>query len=272
LTLAASGKRQAASGKRQAASGKRQAASGKRQVGLAVRESLNFVKPFLCSWLALNSIAHSQEKTETSMRIAAAFAATVQKIPYADHTPTFKTEWPITNHWSNSLQLERIESSCDCLVGKFEMKPIAPGATGILYTFMTPGNHRGLLRKSLHVRFVGHQQAVELISEIHIPSSVELSHQEIAWEQDDHTTRAIDVTSGTDAPFQITALLGVPEQFFTITQETISPSKHYRISITPKKSAHSAVHCLQIRTDSKDTRDQVRAVFLHTGARATDNR
>lgn len=243
--------------------------TSKQQVSRCVRRFwrnvafLLYLAPLFC----VSSLAKSEPKSEAP--IASAFAATIQKIPYSANTLVYTTQWTITNHWSFPLQVERFETSCGCLVGKIEDAPIAPGASGVLFTTMTPGNHRGLLRKSIHVRFVGHAQAVELVVEALIPNGVEVSERELHWREGEKKTQSIDITSGTGAPFSITGLLGVPETLFTIKQETVIPQKHYRISITPLEFRNGHVQCLQIRTDSADPRDQVVPVFFSTVQAAT---
>jgi len=176
--------------------------------------------------------------------------------------------WKYTNHWDFPLVIEHISAPCGCLdaitkpATEEELSGVAPGESGEIRAVVTPGNHRGLIRKSVYVRFFGHDDHVELIVEARIPSQVELSQQELTWtpaEKDE--SRVIDVTSGTGQDFNITDLLGVSEQLYTIRRELVT-ANHYRLHITPAGTLDPGIQILQIRTDSADPRCQLRTVFL----------
>jgi len=164
--------------------------------------------------------------------------------------------------------IEHISAPCGCLdaitkpATEEELSGVAPGESGEIRAVVTPGNHRGLIRKSVYVRFFGHDDHVELIVEARIPSQVELSQQELTWtpaEKDE--SRVIDVTSGTGQDFNITDLLGVSEQLYTIRRELVT-ANHYRLHITPAGTLDPGIQILQIRTDSADPRCQLLTVFL----------
>lgn len=184
--------------------------------------------------------------------------------------------WTYTNRWDNPLMVERIEESCGCLSAQAAgnqdaPEAVAPGVTGKIQAIFTADGDRGLLRKSLHVRFVGHDKPVELVVEATIPSHVELSQRELVWKAGESLeAKTIEVTSGTGAAFAITGLPGVPENQFTVTRETITAGTSYRLSILPTAAA-TGRHCLQIRTDSPDPRDRVNALFLNVEATPSSN-
>lgn len=201
----------------------------------------------------------------TNKTIASAFESTVVTLHPKPDEPSITAAWSYTNHWDFPLAVERFDTSCGCLSGHADHETLQPGQSGKLTAAFAPGQHRGLLRKSLHVKFIGHDKPVELVVEATIPSSVEISTRELTWNAGEAPEpRAIDVTSGTGKPFTITGLQGVPEALFTITQETIAPGKHYQIRITPQAPPVEGSQCLQIRTDSADSRDQLLAIFLTT--------
>lgn len=209
--------------------------------------------------------------------IESAFESKVVKLKAKPDDKNVSVEWTYTNHWDFPLAVERFEQSCGCLSGQVaqasgqpgqtELETVPPGKRGTIRASFTPGAHRGLLRKSLHVRFIGHDKPVELVVEAMIPSSVELSTRELVWKRGKKTaSQTIEVTSGTGADFTITGLQGVPETQFAIRQEAIVPKRHYRIHITPAGALPLGAQCLQVRTDSADPRDRVLAVFLSTEA------
>ncbi len=225
------------------------------------------------SWLVLQasfiflglSLCGAEVATSKVQLVSSAFRATTIQLKVAPLATHIDAEWHYTNRWDFPLLIERIDQSCSCLSSTHDAEkatPLAPGATGTLRARFTPGAHRGLLRKSLHVRFVGHEKPVELVAEATIPSHVELSAQDLVWPATASTeAKSIDVTSGTGQAFKITSLQGLAENQFTVTPEVIKQGTHYRIVITPKASA-AGQHCLQVRTDSPDSRDSLRAVFL----------
>jgi len=212
----------------------------------------------------------------TDPNVASAFASTVVRIKVPAGEQTVPVTWTFTNRWDFPLMVERFEESCGCLSGQVAKnqdapEAVAPGATGKIHANFTAGGHRGLLRKSLHVRFVGYDKPVELVLEATIPSHVELSQRELVWKAGESLeAKTIDITSGTGAAFTITSLPGAPENQFTITRETLAAGTSYRLSIVPTAAA-TGQHCLQIRTDSPDPRDRVNAIFLNVEATPSSN-
>jgi hypothetical protein len=191
-----------------------------------------------------------------------AFASTTVKITAMPDAVNIPVEWAYTNQLNEPLMVEKFEESCGCLSGELEQQVHKTGESGVIRASFTPGSSRGVIRKSLHVRFVGHEKPVELIVEAKIASPVQLSTQQIIWKSSESSTaKTIDVTTGTETDFSITALFGLPENLFKVTQETITPLRQYRIYITPAAESNG-IHTLQVRTDSKDPRDQIQAVFL----------
>ncbi|MES2982264.1 MAG: DUF1573 domain-containing protein [Verrucomicrobiota bacterium] len=198
--------------------------------------------------------------------LESAFASTTAKIATTSNAVNVPVEWTFTNHTDQPMAVEKFDESCGCLSGQAQLEgtvPVNPGESGVIRASFTPGGYRGIVRKSLHVRFVGYQKSIELIVEASIPSSVEVSNKEPVWTVGEEIkTQNIDVTTGTGEDFHIKSLQGVPETLYKISQETVTPKRHYRIQITPISASAPDLQTLQIHTDSKDTRDQVQAVFL----------
>ena len=198
--------------------------------------------------------------------IDSAFVSTTLKITAMPDAVNVPIEWQFTNHWDNPLIVERFEESCGCLSAQSKIDittAVEPGKNGVIRAHFSAGQLRGLVRKSLHVRFVGHSKPIELIVEARIPKTVELSANDLVWNTDSkRMSKCIDVTAGTGVDFSIKSLTGVSEEQFEITSETLIPKRHYRLTILPKAAHTSGPHTLIIRTDSPDPRDQVLAVFL----------
>lgn len=194
--------------------------------------------------------------------LQSAFESTTIHIKALPGEVNIPLEWKYTNHGKAPLMVEKFEEACGCLSGKLEQQSLETSQSGVIRASFTPGPNRGMIRKSLHVRFVGYEKPIELIVEATIASNVQLSTQQLVWKSSEASTaKTVDVTTGTDTDFHITNLLGVPETLFKITQETLVPLRHYRLQITPL-SENSGSQVLQVRTDSKDPRDQIQAVFL----------
>jgi hypothetical protein len=197
---------------------------------------------------------------------AATFTSTTAKLSAMPDSVNVPVEWHFTNTGDLPLVVENFIESCGCLSGSMAAQtaaPVAPGKSGVIRASLTPGQHRSLLRKSLHVRFVGYEKPVELVVEAKISSPVELSTRDLIWTAEAATAaQSIDITTGTGTAFNITELSGIPDDQFHIVQETLIEKSHYRITITPEIGASSGVHTLLIRTDSPDPRDRVTAVFL----------
>ena len=194
------------------------------------------------------------------------FATTTAKISTTSNAVNVPVEWTFTNHSDQPLAVEKFDESCGCLSGQLQLEGtglVKPGESGVIRASFTPGGYRGIVRKSLHVRFVGYPKSIELIVEANIPSCVEVSNKEPVWViGQEIKPQIIDVTTGTGEDFNIKSLQGVPESLFQITQETITPKRHYRLHITPLSVDAPDLQTLQIHTDSTDTRDQVVPVFI----------
>lgn len=218
-----------------------------------------FLLLLFASLLGAEQITVSAAKNSKS-----AFKTTEVKIDVKPGQRSFVAEWEFTNKWGFPMIVERIGNSCGCLAAKAASdKPVETNKSGAIKATFTPGNRRGLVRKSLHVKFYGHKKPVELIVEARIPSPVNLSNQELIWAAGEEPgTKVVNVTTGTGQGFRITRLLGVPEKLYKIRKEVVAKDKHYRLHITPLGKPSPGVQTLQVRTDSKDPRDRIKAVFL----------
>ncbi len=216
----------------------------------------------LLGFSAVSGFASAKE----SPSLESAFSSTTAKISTTSSAVNVPVEWTFTNHTDQQMAVEKFDESCGCLSGQAQLQgatPVEPGKSGVIRANFTPGGYRGIVRKSIHVRFVGYAKSIELIVEASIPSSVEISNREPVWVVGKEiTSQTIDVTTGTGEDFNIKSLQGVPESLFKISQETVTPKRHYRLNITPVSLSAPDIQTLQIHTDSKDTRDQVLPVFL----------
>jgi len=234
-----------------------------------MRAGLDHISGLFAGLVLALSCTGSMAAPGVAPTIQSAFESLVRKINVNPGVASVTVEWSYTNGSDLPMLVERFEESCGCLRGQADQKEVAPGATGHISAELKPGRSRGTLRKSLHVRFVGQDKPVELVVEATIPSTVELTTKELNWSAGEKpVSRTIEVTAGTDAHFQITGLLGVPENQFVVKQETVEKGRHYRLTITPAESVGTASQCLQVCTDSPDPRDQVLLVFLRFGTPA----
>jgi hypothetical protein len=219
----------------------------------------------LCAWMMATGCAFGQDNKigpADGGEIASAFASQTVRLTAKPGNTAITAEWSYTNRWDFPLVVEKFDTSCGCLSGKHDQPTLAPGKTGKLTASFVAGQQRGLIRKSLHVKFIGHDKPVELVVEASVPSHVELSSHELVWKAAGASeAKTIDITSGTGQPFTITGLLGLADGHYTDTTETLSAGAHFRLHITPTASS-SGQHCLQVSTASTNSRDSVLAVFL----------
>lgn len=248
-------------------------ANGKHNAASTILVRLQKVYVGLILSLAVISTVPAQNHTPPEIRpVSEFFSSKNRQINYIQGALSIPVEWTFTNHGNFPLLIEKIDTSCGCLSPLMDEKQVAPGASGIVRATLTPGTNRGLLRKSLQVRFVGYDQPVELLAETFIPSNVMISHSELIWKpaatSETAATQTVDLTSGTGTSFVITGLVGVQESQFTIVKKIITPEKHYQLHITPATNQPSAAlsAALQIRTNSPDPRDQVLIVLLKQSA------
>lgn len=96
------------------------------------------------------------------------FTSTTAKISTTSNAVGVPVEWTFTNHTASTLAVEKFDESCGCLSGQPQLdgvKPVEPKKSGVIRASFTPGGYRGIVRKSLHVRFVGYEKPIELIVE-----------------------------------------------------------------------------------------------------------
>ena len=217
-------------------------------------------------FFTLLTAATAEDKPSPDEWISGVFTSTEVKIQVEPGKDSFTAEWEYTNPYELPLVVQEVDSSCGCLASKAaDYKQVGKGGSGKILAQFTPGNRRGTLRKSIHVRFVGYEKPVELVMEAKIPSPVELSTQELTWTVGKlDQKQVVEVTSGTAQDFQITGLRGVSESLFMIHKEVISANRHYRLHITPTGKPSPGIQTLQVLTDSPDPRDRVTAIFLRT--------
>jgi hypothetical protein len=198
--------------------------------------------------------------------IASAFESRVVRVDGAGPAEGKEVVWEYVNHWDFPLVVEQFEQSCECLRGEADKHPVKPGDSGSVRAVFSAGPYRGLVRKSLHVRFVGHPDRVELVAEAMIPPTVLLSSHDLSWPAGSQDSKTVEVSAGSDAEFRITELRGVSGGAFEVSRDTLEAGRRYRLTIKPgSASAVTGTRCLQIHTDSPDPRDRLLALFLHTG-------
>lgn len=204
--------------------------------------------------------------------VLSAFKTSVVELTVLPGTIDAPIEWNYTNNSESPLVVAGFDQSCGCLSGVLEPEVVTAGNSGVIRATFTPGPYRGTVRKSLYVRFLEHEEPVELVAEVTIPSTVELSTQELTWVDDKVLdSQVVDVKTGTGQDFAITKLLGVPEKFYGIRKEVVVEGRHYRLHILPDEQPPTAIQTLQIHTDSKDPRDRVLAVFLRRDSSSLKN-
>lgn len=216
-------------------------------------------------WAMPFVFATGEEEKPKDDSVGSAFASTVARIDVPSRNQAVPVNWKFTNLWGFPMVVERFEESCGCLSGQKTTESVAPGESGEIRATFTPGTLRGLQRKSLHVRFVGHDRPVELVAEATIPASVQLSSQQLDWKPAEKAEgKTVDVTSGTGTDFSITGVVGAHDSQFSVIQKTVTPRRHYRLHITPAnpRTTEGVSAAIQIRTDSPDQRDQVLVLLL----------
>ncbi len=198
--------------------------------------------------------------------VRSAFESTTAKIEAMPADREVPVEWHYTNHWDFPMIVAEIHGSCTCLGGDVKQVnagEVPPGGNGVIRGHFTPGPHRGLLRKSLRVRFAGHEGLVELVAEARVASTVEITEDRLDWtEEARDETRSVEIHSGTGEPFEITGFTGSAESHYGIEKKTIEEGMRYQLKITPEAGAGPGLQTLLIRTDSADRRDRVKALYL----------
>lgn len=216
--------------------------------------------------LASSMFSWGQEPTPAVAKqdVQNAFKSTLVKIEVQPDKDIYPVEWVYTNPNELPLVVQELKSSCDCLaVHHVGPEQLAKGESAKITATFSPGYDRGLIRKSIHVLFVAYDKPVELVVEVKIPSPVKLSAQELTWTAESiDKAQSVDITTETGADFCIMELSGVPDSLFTITKETVTEKRHYRLHIKPADQAAPGIQTLRIRTDSLDPRDQFIEVYL----------
>lgn len=214
----------------------------------------------LASWV----LAGASLALASSDDIRAAFPNKVVKLQAERGKDAYTVEWAYTNPHDLPMVVEKVDSDCGCLVVEVDgTRPVEKGESGKVTAEFSPGARQGRMWIGLKVRFVGYDQAVDLVLEARIPAPVEASVQELTWTAKSRKqTRTVEVTTGTATDFKITGLTGLPKGFFTIKQETVKEKRHYRLQITPTDKVRPGLQHLQICTDARDPMHQMVEVHL----------
>lgn len=157
------------------------------------------------------------------------------------------------------LVVDRFFQSCGCMLGEWDGVPVEPGAVGrIKAKFLTKGL-RGVIRKTLQVKFV-ECGTVELVAEVTIPEVINYSARTLRWSVGEKPEpRIISIVVKSDRPVHVMSVKG--DAGFDTKLETVEDGRHYRIAITPSDTSAERVGVFQVRTDAKDPRDALQGIF-----------
>jgi len=168
--------------------------------------------------------------------------------------------YEFTNTGELPLAVEEFSHSCGCMVGEWDGVPVEPGARGkIKAKFLTKGL-RGLVRKTLKVKFV-ESGTVDLACEVTIPEALDYSAQTLRWAIGEATTsKQVDIAIHSKTPLKVLSV-SANDPAFSCELQTVKDASSYKIVITPRDTANERVCVLQVRTDAKDPRDALHGLF-----------
>lgn len=168
--------------------------------------------------------------------------------------------YEFTNTGEIPLVVEEFSHSCGCMQAAWDGVAVAPGARGkITARFLTRGL-RGVVRKSVHVKFV-EAGLVELIGEVTIPEALEYSVQSLRWSLGEApSAKQVDIKVASKAPVRVLSV-SANDPSFACELQCLEEGRSYRIVITPRDTETLHICILQVRTDSKDPRDALHGLF-----------
>jgi hypothetical protein len=168
--------------------------------------------------------------------------------------------YEFTNTSDSPVAVEEFIQSCGCMSGEWDGKPVAPGATGTIKAKLVTTGLRGLVRKSLRVKFL-ELGTVELMGEVTIPEALTYSAQTLHWKIGAaSSSQDVEITVNSKIPVHVRSVDN-NDPSFASTLVTIEEGRRYKITITPRDTTTARVGVFQVRTDAIDPRDAVHGLF-----------
>lgn len=190
----------------------------------------------------------------------AAFTSKILKTAVEPGVAVVELTYEFKNTGELPLVVEQFSRNCGCMIGEWDGVPVEPGAAGrIKAKFLTKGL-RGVIRKSLHVKFV-ECGTVELVAEVTIPEAITWSAPTLRWETGGAAQAGeVEIVVRSAAPINVLSAT-VNDSGFSTSLRTLENGRHYRLTVTPRDTATARVGVVQVRTDSKDPHDALHTFF-----------
>lgn len=165
------------------------------------------------------------------------------------------------------MAVEQFSQTCGCMIGEWDRKPVPKGSAGrINARFLTSGL-RGVVRKSLHVKFFAYG-VVELVAEVTIPETLAYSTRTLRWEGGESPApKDVDIEVRAKAPLHVLSATASDPGFSTALRP-VEEGRRYRLTVTPRETSSRRMAVIQVRTDSKDPRDALQALFAMVGGQS----
>lgn len=145
-------------------------------------------------------------------------------------------EIPFRIEGKETLQVEKILTSCNCTVGEADASAYAPGAKGKINLTFTVGERVGFQRKTITIRTSDGQEHVAFFQTT-VPAILKLQPAFLLWRKGSQPeTKAVTIDVSLPQLVEVTEVISSAPEAFTTQLTTLEKGKRYTLSVTPKST------------------------------------
>jgi hypothetical protein len=175
--------------------------------------------------------------------------------PLVSGEKTVRAEFDFVNVSQAPAVIDSVKSSCGCTTAGLEKKIYQPGEHGKIIAIFTPGSRKGNQVKGIRVKVKGEDEPVTLALVAHIGPSLQIDPPLVFWrtgEPPRPKTMRVTVPSGLG--LRVTGVTSSDPQMAA----ALEPEKEgYRMTVTPKATAHPATAVLTLQALTRTGEEQV---------------
>ena len=145
-------------------------------------------------------------------------------------------EIPFRVEGKETLQVEKILTSCNCTVGEADVPAYAPGAKGKIKLTFTVGERVGFQRKTITIRTSDGQEHVAFFQTT-VPAILKLQPAFLLWRKGNQPeAKAVTIDVALSQPVEVTEVISSAPETFTTQLTTLEKGKRYTLTVTPKST------------------------------------
>ncbi|MGI8603626.1 MAG: DUF1573 domain-containing protein [Verrucomicrobiales bacterium] len=171
---------------------------------------------------------------------------------------------PFTAQGSQSISIQRIDSTCGCLSAKANKETFAAGDKGYITAIFKLGGFEGEVTKSLYVITDDPEHPKKhLTVSIMVPKLFEITPEVTSWTLgEEPAAKTVSFKVLQEKPVEITGVTSTRDNFKAEWKE-VEKGRLYEITLTPTSTAQPVLGALRIETTSELPRYRHRMCFFN---------